>query len=124
MMTRPCDALPPVRGTYAQGAALKDLVWFWACGPAEVPFRPAGADDIATFIYARSPETRVQIESHRLLALWKRLQAASPASVLNRGFVIMRDEEGNPVQKKAAVRKGQRLAAEFTDGTVPVKVEE
>jgi exodeoxyribonuclease VII large subunit len=30
-----------------------------------------------------SPEFRVQTESHRLLSLWKRLQAASPASVSN-----------------------------------------
>jgi exodeoxyribonuclease VII large subunit len=52
------------------------------------------------------------------------LQAASPASVLNRGFVIMRDADGKPVQKKAAVQKGQRLAAEFADGTVSVKAEE
>lgn len=70
-----------------------------------------------------SPETRVQLESHRLLALWKRLQAASPASVLNRGFVIMRDEQGRPVQKKAAVRAGQQLAAEFKDGSVRVTAE-
>jgi len=65
----------------------------------------------------------VESESQRLLALWKRLQAASPASVLNRGFVIMRDEAGRPVQTKAVVRSGQRLAAEFADGTVPVKAE-
>jgi UDP-N-acetylmuramate dehydrogenase len=61
MMTRPCDALPPVRGTYAQGAALKDLVWFRAGGPAEVLFRPADADDLATFLFARSPETRISV---------------------------------------------------------------
>jgi exodeoxyribonuclease VII large subunit len=67
-----------------------------------------------------SPETRVQLESHRLLSLWKRLQAASPASVLNRGFVIVRDEQGRPVQKKAAVRKGQRLVNQFADGEVRV----
>ena len=61
MMTRPCDALPPVRGTYVQGAALKDLVWFRAGGPAEVLFRPADADDLATFLYARSPDMRVSV---------------------------------------------------------------
>jgi UDP-N-acetylmuramate dehydrogenase len=61
MMTRPCDALPPVRGTYAHGAALKDLVWFRAGGAAEVLFRPADADDLATFLAARSPETRVSV---------------------------------------------------------------
>jgi exodeoxyribonuclease VII large subunit len=58
-----------------------------------------------------------------LLALWKRLQAASPASVLNRGFVIMRDAGGLPVQTQAAVRPGQRLAAQFADGTLPVTVD-
>ena len=48
MMTRPCDMLPPVRGTYTQGAPLKDLVWFRAGGPAEILFRPADADDLVT----------------------------------------------------------------------------
>ena len=71
----------------------------------------------------RSPETRVQIESHRLLALWKRLQSASPASVLNRGFVIMRDEAGRPVQRREGIAPGQSLAAEFADGAVRVKAE-
>jgi exodeoxyribonuclease VII large subunit len=64
-----------------------------------------------------APETRVQLESHRLLSLWKRLQAASPGSVLNRGFIIMRDMAGRPVERAAAVRSGQKLSAEFGDGT-------
>jgi len=70
-----------------------------------------------------SPEFRVQTESHRLLALWKRLQAASPASVLNRGFVILRDPAGRPVMRRADVRAGQALAAEFSDGTAPLRAE-
>ncbi len=70
-----------------------------------------------------SPEFRVQTESHRLLSLWKRLQAASPASVLNRGFVIMRDATGQPVTRCAVVKSGQNLAAEFADGTVPVRAD-
>ena len=80
--------------------------------------------EVAALLRERSPQRRVESESQRLLALWKRLQAASPASVLNRGFVIMRDADGKPVQKKAAVQKGQRLAAEFADGTVAVKADE
>lgn len=71
----------------------------------------------------RSPERRVQVESHRLLALWKRLQAASPKSVLNRGFVILRDEAGRPVAKRKDVKAGQRLSAEFGDGTANVRAE-
>lgn len=70
-----------------------------------------------------SPEKRVQFESHRLLALWKRLQAASPASVLHRGFAIVRDDAGKPVTRRVDVRLGQRLSAEFADGTMPVRAE-
>ncbi|MBW8781810.1 MAG: exodeoxyribonuclease VII large subunit [Verrucomicrobia bacterium] len=80
--------------------------------------------EAAALLRQRSPEMRVQIESHRLLALWKRLQAASPASVLNRGFVIMRDEADRPVQRKSAVQPGGRLVAEFADGRLPVKATE
>jgi exodeoxyribonuclease VII large subunit len=71
----------------------------------------------------RSPEKRVQSESHRLLALWKRLQAASPASVLNRGFVIMRDAEGRAVTRRKGIRSGTPLQAQFADGELPVRSE-
>jgi exodeoxyribonuclease VII large subunit len=90
---------------------------------ATVQGRRQRLTEVASLLRERSPQRRVESESQRLLALWKRLQAASPASVLNRGFVIMRDEAGRPVQTKAVVKKGQRLAAEFADGTVPVKAE-
>ena len=53
MHSRPCFALPPVRGSYAENAPLKDLVWFRAGGAAEVLFRPVDADDLATFLHAR-----------------------------------------------------------------------
>jgi UDP-N-acetylmuramate dehydrogenase len=33
-----------------ENAALKDLVWFRAAGPAEVLFRPADADDLSAFL--------------------------------------------------------------------------
>ena len=71
-----------------------------------------------------SPETRVQLGSHQLLSLYKRLQAASPASVLHRGFAIVRDEQGQPVARRAAIRAGQQLRAEFSDGSVKVQAEE
>ncbi|MDD2762955.1 MAG: exodeoxyribonuclease VII large subunit [Opitutaceae bacterium] len=70
-----------------------------------------------------SPEPRIGLESHRLLALWKRLQAASPQSVLNRGFAIVRDEQGRPVPRRAAVKTNQRLTNEFADGSVRVRAE-
>jgi exodeoxyribonuclease VII large subunit len=70
-----------------------------------------------------SPEKRVQVESHRLLSLWKRLQAVSPASVLNRGFVMVRDEAGKPITRRAGIKPGQRVSAEFGDGTQPMRAE-
>jgi exodeoxyribonuclease VII large subunit len=70
-----------------------------------------------------APELRLPLAQHRLLALAKRLQAASPASVLNRGFVILRDERGRPVMRRAEVRAGQRLGAEFADGTAPLRAD-
>ena len=66
----------------------------------------------------------MRLDSHRLLALWKRLQAASPVSVLNRGFVILRDEQGKPVSRRAEVGAGARLEAQFADGRVRVQAEE
>ena len=70
-----------------------------------------------------SPEARVKLESQRLISLEKRLQAASPKSVLNRGFVILRDEHGRPIPRRAGVRSGQRLTAEFGDGEAGLKAE-
>jgi UDP-N-acetylmuramate dehydrogenase len=58
-MTQVCDVLPPVRGTYSYGAPLKDLVWFRAGGAAEILFRPADADDLATFLAARPDDMRI-----------------------------------------------------------------
>ncbi|HEX3942531.1 MAG TPA: UDP-N-acetylmuramate dehydrogenase [Rhizomicrobium sp.] len=59
--SRPCNALPPVRGTYAENVPLKDLVWFRAGGPAEILFRPADAEDLATFLYAKPAEMPVTV---------------------------------------------------------------
>jgi exodeoxyribonuclease VII large subunit len=80
--------------------------------------------DVRAGLRRASPEQRVQLESHRLLALWKRLQAASPRSVLNRGFVMLRDEAGGPVTRRAAVRPGQALAAEFADGSARLRADD
>lgn len=60
-MTRPCDMLPPVRGTVVRGAPLKELVWFRAGGPAEVLFRPTDVEDLAGFLAARPAGLGVQV---------------------------------------------------------------
>ena len=70
-----------------------------------------------------SPEKRVQQESHRLLALWKRLESASPGSVLKRGYAIVRDALGQPVARAQGLQPGQPLVNEFHDGRIQVRVE-
>jgi len=67
-----------------------------------------------------SPEMRVRLESQRLLGLWKRLEAASPVSVLNRGFVILRDDAGRPVMRRESLASGTHVSAEFADGRAPL----
>ncbi|MGD0143155.1 MAG: UDP-N-acetylmuramate dehydrogenase [Rhizomicrobium sp.] len=64
------DALPQVRGTYTENAALKDLVWFRAAGPAEILFRPADADDLCAFLANKSaavPVTVIGVGSNLLV---------------------------------------------------------
>src|SRR3569623_2045250 len=61
MQSRPCYALPPVRGTYTENAPLKDLVWFRVGGSAEILFRPDVAEDLATFLYAKPADLPVTV---------------------------------------------------------------
>jgi exodeoxyribonuclease VII large subunit len=91
---------------------------------AGVQLRRQGLSGVASRLDRASPETRVRIESHRLLSLYKRLQGASPGSVLNRGFAIMRDDKGKPVTRRAGIAPGQRLEAEFADGRAPMTAEQ
>jgi len=66
----PSENLPQVRGTYQFGAALKDLVWFRAGGAAEVLFRPADVDDLASFLANRPlnvPLTIIGVGSNMLV---------------------------------------------------------
>ena len=90
---------------------------------ATVQLRRQQLGEIRARLAHSSPETRVQLGSHQLLSLYKRLQAASPASVLHRGFAIVRDEQGRPVARRAAIRAGQQLRAEFSDGSVKVQAD-
>jgi len=95
------------------GSALRSAVQLRRESLSVVHSRLAGA----------SPAKRVQEESHRLLALWKRLESASPASVLRRGYVIVRDAQGRPVARAQGLEPGRPLVNEFHDGRVQVRVE-
>jgi UDP-N-acetylmuramate dehydrogenase len=61
MIALASNTLPAVRGTYAENAPLKDLVWFRAGGNAQVLFRPADAEDLAAFLAAKPSDMRVSV---------------------------------------------------------------
>ena len=46
------------------------------------------------------------------------LGSLSPTSVLNRGFAIVRDDNGKPIVSKHSIRPGDSVSAEFKDGKV------
>jgi len=70
MTALPVTSLPQVRGTYSEGAPLKDLVWFRAGGPADVLFRPVDVDDLCAFMAAKPgdlPVTVIGVGSNLLI---------------------------------------------------------
>lgn len=91
---------------------------------ATVQVRRQELGEVRARLAQASPKARIELASHQLLSLYKRLQAASPKSVLNRGFAIVRDEAGKPVTRRVKVKSGQRLVNEFSDGSVKVRAEE
>lgn len=61
------DRLPPVRGELVPDGNVARLTWFRVGGPAEVLFRPADAEDLATFLAglpADIPVTTIGIGSN------------------------------------------------------------
>jgi len=62
-------------------------------------------------------------QSGRLQVLSARLESASYARVLARGFVLVRDVAGHPVTQAATVTPGARLKLVFGDGEVSVAAE-
>jgi exodeoxyribonuclease VII large subunit len=56
--------------------------------------------------------------------LGKLLESYSFHSVLNRGFALVRDQDGHPVMTAAETRAGDTIAIEFADGRLGAKVTE
>jgi len=56
----------------------------------------------------------------RLEGFAARLESASYAGVLARGFALVRDRAGHAVTTAAAIKPGARLNLRFADGTTPV----
>jgi UDP-N-acetylmuramate dehydrogenase len=53
--------LPPVRGRLTADAALAGITWFRVGGPAEIMFRPADREDLATFLAGKPADLPVTV---------------------------------------------------------------
>jgi exodeoxyribonuclease VII large subunit len=68
---------------------------------------------LAGRLAAVGPSSRVEREAQRLRWFWKRLQAASPTSVLKRGFAIVRDEAGRPLTELGQLQPSAQVEIEL-----------
>ena len=55
------DTLPTVRGRLSEHASLAKVTWFGVGGPAEVLFKPADVDDLATFLKSKPKDIPVTV---------------------------------------------------------------
>jgi exodeoxyribonuclease VII large subunit len=56
--------------------------------------------------------------AQRLRNAWQLLNAYSYRKVLERGFALVRDDEGRPLRSAAAIAAGMRIDVEFSDGRI------
>jgi exodeoxyribonuclease VII large subunit len=66
----------------------------------------------------------VRAEGRRLEASAARLRALDPTRVLERGYTITRDRDGQVVKRAAPLSTGDRLLTEFADGTAASVVQD
>ena len=71
---------------------------------------------------------RVKIEKQTLLALRGQLRSLDPQRTLDRalerGFALVRDENGALITKSQAAKAGQKLMIHWRDGALPVTIDE
>ena len=70
----------------------------------------------------RHSDESVQHGTRQVEQLGKLLESYSFHSVLNRGFALVRDQDGHPVLSAAEVSAGDTIGIEFGDGEVRAKV--
>ncbi len=74
--------------------------------------------------FERLMATELPARREKMIHLGKRLQTLGPDSVLQRGFVLVRDENGVPLSRREGISPGTRLINQFADGDLPVRSED
>ncbi|MGN1189519.1 MAG: exodeoxyribonuclease VII large subunit, partial [Candidatus Ornithospirochaeta sp.] len=67
---------------------------------------------------------RIEVKSHEVFALKKEINALSPLSVLNRGYALVRDENGKIIRNKKDVKNGDTLYIRVEKGEIRSVVQE
>jgi UDP-N-acetylmuramate dehydrogenase len=101
--TRLTAALPKLRGRLKAEAALKDLTWFRAGGPAEVLYSPADEADLAYFLKHTPRDTPVTVIGLGSNLLVRDGGIEGVVIRLGRGFGEIEIEEGCRLRVGAAV---------------------
>ena len=76
------------------------------------------ADRLLPRLSLASVQTDLQAKRARLAVVAARLEGASYARVLARGFALVRQRKGEPVTSAAAIKPGAKLTISFADGDV------
>ena len=97
------DRLPHVRGRLEPNAALAELTWFRAGGPAEVLFAPADEADLAAFLAAVDPAIPVFVIGVGSNLLVRDGGIDGVVIRLGRGFNSVTVEDGQRIRTGAAV---------------------
>lgn len=69
-------------------------------------------------------ELRLSVARERTASLSRALEAANPASLLARGYAVIRNADGVAVREVGQVSGGERLSVQVQDGTFDVRVEQ
>ncbi len=91
---------------------------------AQSVFAVRSADRFARSVSAfslRPIERRLRADRDRLEAAWRLAGSFSHEKTLERGFALVRDSDGKPVKRRAAVQAGDALEIQFADGRVNVR---
>jgi UDP-N-acetylmuramate dehydrogenase len=94
--------LPAVRGRIEANAALADLTWFRAGGPAEVLFTPADEADLAAFLKASPKDVPVYVIGVGSNLLVRDGGVPGVVVRLGRGFADVKLAEGHRVRAGTA----------------------
>lgn len=95
--------LPRVKGPYTANAAIKDLTWFRAGGPAEVLYIPPDADDLAAFLRDVPGDVALTVIGVGSNLLVRDGGVDGVVIRLGRGFMNVAVETPNRVRAGAAV---------------------